>query len=306
MKGVTIRIFHTRSAQEISAKRACPTCASFSVLGLSSLGSTYITFLDRFVPHLSFSFPPAPSFPLPSTTLSIYFCLVPKCTLPRCAPLERSAFTTFSHSATVTHLVQISHLAALPNACIPLPLSQTCGKWIYIFAAYTTLKVDVIYLSVHSHFHQAPDSPLAANRTRLGPLDLAPSKIQQKSSSPSPSTSPRRPPLPLTPPLTPSSLNDSASQGGFPATPTDLDCTNAALWRGKSKKFAQTSPPISGADDFVGDVTPTDRSYLPLAPSQQRESNSTLSCYLRLDTLPSRFLLVSEVVAMNPYHKPLS
>ena len=209
----------------------------------------------------------------------------------------------------MTLLVQISHLAALPNVCIPPPPSQTCGKYICIVSAYTTL---IICSSVHSHFHQAPDSPLAssittltANRAHLGPLDLAPSKIQQKSSSPSPCTSPRRPPLPLTPPLTPSSLNDSASQGGFPATPTDLDSTNAALWRRKSKYLSQKGPPTSGADDFVGDVTPTDRPYLSLAQSEQQESNSPLSCYLRLDTSPSRFLLVSDVVPIYPYRKPL-
>jgi len=155
----------------------------------------------------------------------------------------------------------------------------------------------------HSHFHQAHDSLLAspitvptATRARLGPLDLAPSKIQQRSPSPSPCTSPRRPPLPLTPPLTPSSLNDSASQGGFPATPTDLDTTNAALWRRKSKHLSQKAPPASGADDFIGDLTPTDRPHLPLAQSQQLESISPLSRYPRFDTSPSRFLLVSRVV----------
>ena len=155
-------------------------------------------------------------------------------------------------------------------------------------------------VDAHSHFHQAHDSLLAspitaptATRARLGPLDLAPSKIQQRSPSPSPCTSPRRPPLPLTPPLTPSSLNDSASQGGFPATPTDLDPTNAALWRRKSKHHSQKAPPVSGADDFIGDTTPTDRPYLPLVQSQPPESISPLSRYPRFDTSPSRFLLVS-------------
>ncbi|KAI0271074.1 hypothetical protein BGY98DRAFT_216132 [Russula aff. rugulosa BPL654] len=99
------------------------------------------------------------------------------------------------------------------------------------------------------HFHQAPDSSLApittltANRSHLGPLDLAPSKIQQRSPSLSPCTSPRRPPLPLTPPLTPSSLNDSASQGGLPATPTDPDSTNATLWRRKSNYLTRKAHP---------------------------------------------------------------
>lgn len=151
------------------------------------------------------------------------------------------------------------------------------------------------------HFHQALDSPLApitaltANRAHLGPLDLAPSKIQQRSPSPSPCTSPRRPPLPLTPPLTPSSLNDSASQGGLPATPTDLDSTNATLWRRKSKYLTQKCPSNSSTDDFVGDTTPTDRPYLPFTQSHQQESKPPLSCYLRLDTSPSRFLLISNV-----------
>jgi hypothetical protein len=166
---------------------------------------------------------------------------------------------------------------------------------------HTTLKMDVHILSVnaYSHFHQAHEPPLASTitaRAHLGPLDLAPSKIQQRSPSPSPCASPRRPPLPLTPPLTPSSLNDSASQGGFPATPTDLDPTSASLWRRKSKYLTQNGPPTSGADGFVGDITPADRPYLPLAQSQQSESKSPFSRYLRLDTSPSRFLLVRDVV----------
>jgi hypothetical protein len=170
--------------------------------------------------------------------------------------------------------------------------------------------MDVICSTVLSHFHQALDSPLASitaltpNRAHLGPLDLAPSKIEQRSPSPSPCTSPRRPPLPLTPPLTPSSLNDNASQGGLPATPTDLESTNAALWRRKSKYLTQKGPPTSGADDFVGDTTPTDRPYLPLAQSQQQESKPPLSCYLRLDTSPSRFLLVSGVIPIPPCPEP--
>ena len=165
-------------------------------------------------------------------------------------------------------------------------------------------------LTVHSHFQQALDSPLAsitaltANRAHLGPLDLAPSKIQQRSPSPSPCTSPRRPPLPLTPPLTPSSLNDSASQGGLPATPTDPDSTNAALWRRKSKHLAQKGP-NSGTDDFVGDTAPTDRPYLPSTQSPQLESKSPLSCCLRLDTSPSRFLLVSGAIPIFPCPEPL-
>ncbi|KAI9510114.1 RNA recognition motif 2-domain-containing protein [Russula earlei] len=149
--------------------------------------------------------------------------------------------------------------------------------------------------------HQALSSPLAspittptANRAHLGPLDLAPSKTQHRSPSPSPSISPRRPPLPLTPPLTPSSLNDNASQGGFPATPTDFDSTNIALQRRKSKYLAQKGLPTSGLDDF-GDTTPTDRPYFPLGHNPQLESNSRLSSYLRLDTSPSRFLLISNV-----------
>ncbi|KAI0291159.1 hypothetical protein BC826DRAFT_1106124 [Russula brevipes] len=154
---------------------------------------------------------------------------------------------------------------------------------------------------MHSHFHQAPDSPLAssvptptANRAHLGPLDLAPSKIQQRSPSPSPCTSPRRPALPLTPPLTPSSLNDNTSQGGFPVTPTDLDPANASLWRRRSKFPAQKGPLAAGADNFIGDIASTDHPYLPLAKSQP-ESKSPLSRYLQVDASPSRFLLISNV-----------
>jgi hypothetical protein len=175
-------------------------------------------------------------------------------------------------------------------------------------STYTALKRLLrIYSSLHahSHFHQANESPLTspittptATLAHLGPLDLAPSKVQQKSPSPSPCTSPRRPPLPLTPPLTPSSLNDSASQGGFPATPTDIDSTNVALWRRKSNYLSQKGPSTSGPDEFIGDIPPTDRPYLPLAQSQQPESKSPLSRYLRFDTSPSRFLLVSGVVGI--------
>jgi hypothetical protein len=158
--------------------------------------------------------------------------------------------------------------------------------------------------SVHagSHLHQTPDSPLSStvtaptsNHAHLGPLDLAPSKTQQASPSPSPCTSPPRPPQPLTPPLTPSSLNDGASQGGLPATPTDLDGINAALWRRKSKYLAQKSLPTSDSDDLVGDITPADCSYPPSTQSQQLEPKPPLSRYLCPDTAPSRFLLVSEL-----------
>jgi hypothetical protein len=192
-------------------------------------------------------------------------------------------------------------LASLPFS--PEPVVSMCSS----YPRTQPLKGPSTYSSIgaHSHFHEAHKSPLAspvttstATRAHLGPLDLAPSKIQPKSPSPSPCASPHRPPLPLTPPLTPSSLNDSASQGGFPATPTDIDSTNAALWRRKSKYLAQKGLPISGPDDFVGDVPSTDRPYLPLAQSQQPESNSSLSRYLRFDTPPSRFLLVSDVVGL--------
>jgi hypothetical protein len=196
------------------------------------------------------------------------------------------------------------------NACIPPLLSPTCGEYLCLVSIYMALKGSSV--NAHSHFHQAHESPLAspiaastATRAHLGPLDLAPSKIQQTSPSPSPYASPRRPPLPLTPPLTPSSLNDNASQGGFPATPTDLDSTNAALWRRKSKYLSQKGPPTSGVDEFIGDIAPTDR-YLSQAQSQQPESNSSLSRYLRVDTLPSRFLLVSDVVGVSFYAKPFA
>ena len=158
--------------------------------------------------------------------------------------------------------------------------------------------------SVHarSHLHQAPDSPLAStvtaptsNHAHLGPLDLAPSKTQQGSPSPSPCTSPPRPLQPLTPPLTPSSLNDNASQGGFPATPTDLDSINAALWRRKSKHLAQKALPTSDPDDLVGDIAPAECPYPPSTQSQQLEPKPPLSHYLCPDTAPSRFLLVSEL-----------
>ena len=177
----------------------------------------------------------------------------------------------------------------------------------FLYLRTQPLKGLCIYSSTnaHSHFHEAHKSPLAspvtastATRAHLGPLDLAPSKIQPKSPSPSQCTSPHRPPLPLTPPLTPSSLNDSASQGGFPATPTDIDSTNAALWRRKSNFLAQKGPSTSGPDEFTGDIPPTNRPSLPLAQSQQSESDSPLSHYLRFDTSPSRFLLVSDVVGL--------
>lgn len=192
-------------------------------------------------------------------------------------------------------------LASLPFS--PEPVVRMCSSCLRT----QPLKGLCTYssISAHSHFHEAHKSPLAspvtastATRAHLGPLDLAPSKIQPKSPSPSPCASPHCPPLPLTPPLTPSSLNDSASQGGFPATPTDIDSTSAALWRRKSKYLAQKGPPISSPDEFTGDVPPTDRPYLPLAQSQQPESNSSFSRYLRFDTPPSRFLLVSDVVGL--------
>ena len=158
--------------------------------------------------------------------------------------------------------------------------------------------------SVHtqSHIHRGSDSPYAsiatptANRAHLGPLDLAPSRITQKSPPLSPCSSPRRPPLPLTPPLTPSSLNDGASQGGLPATPTDLDPTSAALWRRKSKYHPQKGLLFSDSDELIADITPTDRPYTSSTQSQQPESKSPLSRYLRLDSLPSRILLVRYVV----------
>ncbi|KAI0248114.1 hypothetical protein BJV78DRAFT_836721 [Lactifluus subvellereus] len=153
-----------------------------------------------------------------------------------------------------------------------------------------------------SHVHQAPDSPLASsittpasNHPHLGPLDLAPSKTHQTSPSHSPCTSPQRPLQPLTPPLTPSSLNDSASQGGLPATPTDLDTTSATLWRRKSKYLVQKCLPTSDADDLVGDITPADCPYPPLTQSQQPQSKSPFSRRMCPDTSPSRFLLISNV-----------
>ncbi|KAH9062342.1 RNA recognition motif 2-domain-containing protein [Lactarius vividus] len=158
-------------------------------------------------------------------------------------------------------------------------------------------------LCVHTqnHVHQASDPPLppiatpTANRAHLGPLDLAPSRIPQKSPPLSPCSSPRRPPLPLTPPLTPSSLNDGASQGGLPATPTDLDPTSAAIWRQKSKHHHQKAPRSSDSDELIGDVTPTERPYALSTQSKQPDSKSPLSRYLRLDSLPSRILLISNV-----------
>jgi hypothetical protein len=270
------------------------------------LGSSYITFLYCSVPHLSFPFPPAPAFPFDK--LLHFFRLAIKS--PDACLWKGQLLTPF-RSVTLTFRVQISHLAALPNVCIHPPLFRTCGKYMCTLSTYTTLKMDIHILTVHSHFHQALDSPLApitaltANRAHLGPLDLAPSKIQQRSPSPSPCTSPRRPPLPLTPPLTPSSLNDSASQGGLPATPTDPDSTNAALWRRKSKYLTQKGPSNSGTDDFVGDTTPTDSPYLPFTQSRQQESKPPLSCYLRLDTSPSRFLLVSGATPIFPHPEPL-
>lgn len=169
----------------------------------------------------------------------------------------------------------------------------------------------MVLYSVHarSHVHQAPDSPLASsittpapNHAHLGPLDLAPSKTQQTSPSHSPCTSPHRPLQPLTPPLTPSSLNDSASQGGLPATPTDLDTTTATIWRRKSKYLVQKRQPTSDSDDLVGDITSGDCPYPPLTQSQQPESTSPFSRYLCPDTLPSRFLLVSGVAFVLYMH----
>jgi hypothetical protein len=60
MKEVTIRIFHTRSAQEISPPQARPSHLRFLFRSgpVVSLGSSYITFLLRLVPRLSFLFPP--------------------------------------------------------------------------------------------------------------------------------------------------------------------------------------------------------------------------------------------------------
>ena len=124
--------------------------------------------------------------------------------------------------------------------------------------------------------------------------------MTEKSPPLSPCSSPRRPPHPLTPPLTPSSLNDGASQGGLPATPTDLDPTSAALWRRKSKYHLQKGLLSSDSDDLVGDITPTDRTYASSAQSQQLDSKSPLSRYLRLDSLPSRILLVSDFVHTYP------
>jgi hypothetical protein len=40
----------------------------------------------------------------------------------------------------LTFRVQISHLAALPNVCIPPPLSQTCGRYMCIPSAHTGSK----------------------------------------------------------------------------------------------------------------------------------------------------------------------
>ena len=124
--------------------------------------------------------------------------------------------------------------------------------------------------------------------------------MTEKSPPLSPCSSPRRPPHPLTPPLTPSSLNDGASQGGLPATPTDLDPMSAALWRRKSKYHLQKGLLSSDSDDLVGDITPTDRTYASSAQSQQLDSKSPLSRYLRLDSLPSRILLVSHFVHTYP------
>jgi len=206
-----------------------------------------------------------------------------------------STLTYDIHSIALSH---IRHQVALPSGCIPLLLYQTCGE--YMRLGLKILIFTKLY-SVHtqSHIHQASDLPLAsiatptANRAHLGPLDLAPSRNPQKSPPLSPCSSPRRPPLPLTPPLTPSSLNDGASQGGLPATPTDLDPTSAALWRRKSKYHPQKGLLSSDSDELIGDATPTDRPYAPSTQSQQPDSKSPLSRYLRLDSLPSRILLVS-------------
>ncbi|KAH8997656.1 hypothetical protein EDB86DRAFT_892779 [Lactarius hatsudake] len=175
------------------------------------------------------------------------------------------------------------HQVALLSGCIPLLLYLIC---------VSTHKVT---FTKHLTHHWPPSQPQQAIALISALWIFAPSRIPQKSPPLSPCSSPRRPPLPLTPPLTPSSLNDGASQGGLPATPTDLDPTSAALWRQKSKHHPQNGPRSSDPDELIGDVTPTDRPYAPSTQSKQPDSKSPLSRYLRLDSLPSRILLISNV-----------
>src|SRR6266702_3872276 len=88
MKGVTIRIFHTRSAQEISARLPRPAALPFPFWACRlPLGSSYITFLLRLVPHISF-FPLAP---FSSLDGSIHLL-----SLPTCAALEKSVLIASS------------------------------------------------------------------------------------------------------------------------------------------------------------------------------------------------------------------
>lgn len=140
---VTIRVFHTRSAQEISAKRACPPVLPFPFWACRlPLGSSYITFLHCFVPHLSFPFPPAPAFSFDK--LLHFLRLVLKSPDAR---LWKGQLFLPSRSVTLTFRVQISHLTAQPNVCIPPPLSQTCGKYTCTPSAYTALKMDTHILN---------------------------------------------------------------------------------------------------------------------------------------------------------------
>lgn len=133
---MTIRIFHTRSAQEISAKRACPPVLPFPFWACRlPLGSSYITFLHCFVPHLSFPFPPASAF---SFDKRLHFLRLVLKSPDAC--LWKGQLLPPSRSVTLTFRVQISHLAALPNVCIPPPLSQTCGRYMCIPSAHTGSK----------------------------------------------------------------------------------------------------------------------------------------------------------------------
>lgn len=106
------------------------------------LGSSYITFLHCFVPHLSFPFPPTPAFPFDK--LLRFLRLVLRSPDAR---LWKGQLLPPSRSVTLTFRVQISHLAALPNVCIPPPLSQTCGKYMCTKSAHTTLKMDMHILN---------------------------------------------------------------------------------------------------------------------------------------------------------------
>lgn len=101
------------------------------------LGSSYITFLHCFVPHLSFPFPPTSAF---SFDKSLHFLRLVLKSSDAC--LWKGQLLTPSHSTTLTSRIQISHLAALPNVCIPLPLSQTCGEYMRTPSGYTASKTD--------------------------------------------------------------------------------------------------------------------------------------------------------------------